>query len=147
MNKTEVTILAVVGTITAALLGGYFIGPARLMPISLTKAMMPVKIERTVFASEPLSSEELFTLKARYPHAVRFEKAGIKVYDGPKTCLKCHEKIQVEDVKTGNVRQVNLMDNLLASSHWRNYQDFLPATYDIKGNPITGIPMGMMNRL
>lgn len=36
----------------------------------------------------------------------RFRKAGIRAYEGPKTCLRCHEYAQIEDAKTGEVKNV-----------------------------------------
>ena len=69
----------------------------------------------------------------RFDHVDRFRKAGIRAYEGPQTCLQCHEYAQIEDAETGEVRNVDLMQNLLGSSHYRFFTRRHPNVYGFNG--------------
>ena len=58
-----------------------------------------------------------------FPHVEIFREAGITAYEGPKTCLTCHEDITVEDASSGDEKTVSLMHNLLTSTHYRFFTE------------------------
>ena len=47
-------------------------------------------------------------------HIERFRKGGIRSYEGPKTCLKCHETIRIAD-GAGGYENVDLRKTFQAS--------------------------------
>jgi hypothetical protein len=81
-----------------------------------------------------------------FRHIDRFRKAGIMAYEGPKTCLSCHEKITVQEAGTGKVKKVNLMDNLLSSAHFGFFTKKHPNVYGFNGKLADNFPMGKIDR-
>ena len=111
-----------------ALLVGYVAWPSiinRMLPAD----SRPAPID---FLVESVSDEEFEEIAQfltgsfpeKFDHVDRFRKAGIRSYEGPKTCLQCHEYAQIEDAETGEIKNVDLMQNLLESG------DSGPATTD-----------------
>jgi len=82
----------------------------------------------------------------KFEHVDRFRKAGIRSYEGPKTCLKCHEYAQIENAETGAVKNVDLMQNLLESSHYRFFTTRHPNVYGFNGELADDFPMGKIDR-
>jgi len=80
-----------------------------------------------------------------FEHIARFREAGILAYEGPVTCLGCHEKITFED---GQGREVSedLLDNLTNSAHYRFFTTDHPNVYGFNGKLADGFPMGKVNR-
>ena len=89
-------------------------------------------------------------LKSQYghdfPHAQRFLDSGIFAYEGPKTCLGCHQNIEVEDAVTGQKKMVDLMENLTTSAHYRFYTSRHPNVYGFNGKLADDFKMGKINR-
>jgi hypothetical protein len=81
-----------------------------------------------------------------FPHVERFRKAGIFSYEGPKTCLRCHQRISVKDPTTRGVRKVDLMENLLGSAHYRFFTKEHPNVYGFNGVLADNFPMGKIDR-
>lgn len=81
-----------------------------------------------------------------FDHIERFRKAGIRSYQGPRTCLKCHQQIMVTDHRTGKEIRVNLMDQLTHSSHYLFYTKRHPNVYGFNGKLADHFAMGKINR-
>jgi len=79
-------------------------------------------------------------------HIEQFRKAGILAYEGPKTCLRCHRKIQVKDAVTGKEKHVDLMDNITTSGHYRFFSKSHPNVYGFNGKLADNFPMGKIDR-
>jgi len=86
-----------------------------------------------------------FGRKAGLTHVERFRKAGIRSYEGPETCLTCHEKIAVRD-GAGGYDTVSLRDNIQQSIHFglNKFDGF--NTWGFNGEQVEGIPMGKIDR-
>lgn len=82
---------------------------------------------------------------SKFDHIQRFREAGIRSYEGPATCMKCHQTIPVPDGK-GGYRRVNLRDDLSHSVHFT----FAPMqgfnTYGYNGKKVQNFPLGKMDR-
>lgn len=78
-------------------------------------------------------------------HIRRFRKAGINSYEGPETCISCHEQIRVSDGNSG-YQDVDLRDNLTNSTHFT----FAPmtgfSTYGFNGERVVNFPLGKLDR-
>ena len=84
-------------------------------------------------------------------HIAYFRKAGIRSYDGPKTCLQCHATLHI-DHGNGQVIKVDTLDDLVNSVHFKLQSDgggF--STYGYDGRQVNAegsrkIPVGKMDR-
>ncbi len=85
-----------------------------------------------------------------YPHIEYFRKAGIRRYEGPQTCLTCHESMKVKDGQ-GSWHEVNTMDDVLESVHFK-FQSTAAgfSTYGYDGRKVNEgahkIPVGKIDR-
>jgi hypothetical protein len=117
----------------------------------LPSANRPTEI---TFASETVTPQEYdqiaAALKAEYkqdfPHIQAFRDSGIFVYEGPKTCLRCHEQLEYTDAATGEKKTVDLMDNVVTSAHYRFYTKEHPNVYGFNGELADDFRMGKINR-
>jgi len=106
------------------------------------------------FKSEPIAPDQFDALAAElkktygesFPHIQRFKEAGISSYEGPATCLTCHKDIQYDDLKTGETKTVNLMDNVTSSAHYTFYTSHHPNVYGFNGKKADNFRMGKINR-
>ncbi len=73
-------------------------------------------------------------------HIEIFRRAGIRTYEGPKTCLRCHKTIRVGD------HEEDLMDNLLHSAHYRFFTTEHPNVWGFNGELADNFPMGKIDR-
>ena len=80
-----------------------------------------------------------------FKHVPRFLEAGILTYEGPQTCLQCHQDISFED-ETGTTITVDLMQNLTNSAHYRFFTTEHPNVYGFNGELADNFPMGKLNR-
>ena len=91
-----------------------------------------------------------FIREAEYPHVRYFREAGIRQYTGPETCTQCHETMTVTDHQ-GRVSQVNTMDDVLNTVHYR-FQSMAGGftTYGYDGRQVNAgtrtIPVGKIDR-
>ena len=78
-------------------------------------------------------------------HIRRFRKAGVNSYEGPETCISCHEQIRVSDGNSG-YEDVDLRENLTNSTHFT----FAPmtgfSTYGFNGEQVVNFPLGKLDR-
>ena len=106
------------------------------------------------FVVESVSSDEFDKIandvSANYDldftHIERFKEEGILAYEGPQTCLSCHEEITINDAITGDEKTVNLMDNLTGSAHYSFYTKSHPNVYGFNGKLADNFPMGKIDR-
>ncbi len=81
-----------------------------------------------------------------FDHIKRFKENNILAYEGPQTCLKCHKDINVEDHATHQTKKVDLMKNLLESSHYKFYTKAHGNVYGFNGKLADNFPMGKIDR-
>jgi hypothetical protein len=83
--------------------------------------------------------------RSNLAHVRRFREAGITSYEGPGTCVGCHEQIRIAD-GNGGYRQVGLRENLTSTTHFT----FAPmtgfSTYGFNGKQVSNFPLGKMDR-
>ena len=58
------------------------------------------------------------SLAGEFNHITIFQDSDLLAYEGPSTCLACHEKIKYTD-QADQECSVDLMDNLTSSAHYR----------------------------
>ncbi len=118
--------------------------PADSRPAEVSFAVESVTPEQF----EKIASELETTFQDSYDfkHIKNFRDSGIFVYEGPKTCLHCHDKIEISDSKSGQTREVDLMDNLTSSAHYRFYTEKHPNVYGFNGKLADNFKMGKINR-
>ncbi|MCK5127244.1 MAG: nitrite reductase [candidate division Zixibacteria bacterium] len=110
--------------------------------------------EKVSFVSDTISAdgftriaeELLSSYDRKFPHVDRFREAGILSYQGPQTCLKCHDKISYTEIATGEEKSEDLMRNLTTSSHYRFYTTEHPNVYGFNGQLADNFRMGKINR-
>lgn len=81
----------------------------------------------------------------QFHHIERFREAGILAYEGPRTCLGCHQEIKLKDL-IGSEVSVDLMDDLTDSVHYRFFSKAHPNVYGFNGKLADDFPMGKVNR-
>ena len=87
------------------------------------------------------------SIESRLPfkHIERFRKAGIRRYEGPKTCLRCHKTIRVKG-NDGKYHEEDLMDNLTHSAHYLFWTKRHPNVWGFNGKLADNFPMGKIDR-
>ena len=123
---------------------------------SLINAMMPAdsRPAAITFAVERVTAAEAVAIAAQlgadygrgFPHTDRFAKAGITAYEGPRTCLSCHEEMKVKEPAGGAETKVRTMDDVLGSAHYRFFTRRHPNVWGYNGSLADGFPMGKIDR-
>ncbi len=141
--------------IVAALLLTLFLSGCGLWSSSINK-MMPSdsRPSEVTFDSDTLTPEQFEQIAVELAeacdrdlmHIETFRKEGIMSYEGPQTCLSCHENIAIEDAETGEKKNVDLMRNLTTSAHYRFYTTKHPNVYGFNGELADNFRMGKINR-
>ncbi|MBF0136664.1 MAG: nitrite reductase [Magnetococcales bacterium] len=92
-----------------------------------------------------------FLHETPFPHIRYFRDAGIRQYDGPSTCLRCHATMQVTDAK-GKVTNVDTLTDVVETVHFK-FQRSGPgfSTYGYDGRQVNAagsraIPVGKIDR-
>ncbi|VFM96965.1 MAG: Cytochrome c554 and c-prime [Candidatus Kentron sp. G] len=88
--------------------------------------------------------------KSGYAHIGYFREAGIRQYEGPKTCLRCHESMKIE-YPGKKIRDVDTMEDVVTSLHFRLFKmtpGFSTVGYDGREVNKEGhkIPVGKIDR-
>nr|VFK78216.1 MAG: Cytochrome c7 [Candidatus Kentron sp. SD] len=96
------------------------------------------------------SKKKSLRKKSGYSHIGYFRDAGIRRYDGPKTCLRCHESIKVKH-PGGKIKEVDTMTDVMTSAHFQLFkmaEGFSTVGYDGREVNEEGrkIPVGKINR-
>lgn len=122
----------------------------------LINFMMPADSRpgKLFFPAEKVTSEEFDQIAAElqqqydldFNHIERFREYHILAYKGPQTCLTCHQEIEVEDHDTNEVKNVDLMDNLLSSAHYKFFTSKHSNVYGFNGELADNFPMGKIDR-
>ncbi len=118
--------------------------------------MMPAdsRPQKIFFLTQPITPDQ-FELIANdltrqyqidFSHIEQFRKNNILTYEGPKTCLGCHQEITVTDHVTKQEKKINLMDNLMASSHLTFFTKKHANVYGFNGKLADDFPMGKIDR-
>jgi hypothetical protein len=86
-----------------------------------------------------------FRRRSGLSHIERFRKAGIRAYEGPETCLECHDEMRVKH-EDGAWKNVGTRENIESSVHFglNKFSGF--NTYGFNGELVEGIPMGKIDR-
>lgn len=85
-----------------------------------------------------------------YKHIKYFSNAGIRQYEGPKTCLQCHETMKVVK-EDGSIEERNTMEDVVSSVHF-NFHSTVGgfSTYGYDGRKVNEeghkIPVGKIDR-
>jgi len=121
----------------------------------LKKALAVTVGEKDDFArrvkTDMLMNTRSFMNDNVFPHIDIFDKAGIRQYVGPSTCLECHEKMHVVD-ESGARKEIDTMEDVLGTVHFQfqsSKQGFTTYGYDgreVNGEGIRGIPVGKIDR-
>jgi len=92
-----------------------------------------------------------FLRQTDFKHIEYFRDAGIRQYEGPKTCLQCHQSIKVHHAD-GTTTRVNPLDDIVNSVHFK-FQTSASgfSTYGYDGRQVNfgdghPIPVGKINR-
>ncbi len=116
--------------------------PADTRPSEITFAVESLTCEQFDQTAEILQTE----FPNQFGHIDRFRDAGILSYEGPSTCLSCHETLAYTDAVSGEAKTVDLMDNLTTSSHYRFFSKKHPNVYGFNGELADDFAMGKLNR-
>jgi hypothetical protein len=143
-------LLIITSVLIIIILAAYAFWP-RIINLMLPADSRPGRIS---FPVERVSQEEFASISdkltnlynGRFDHIEKFRTAGILAYEGPSTCLKCHEKIKVKDSSTGAEKDVDLMTNLTSSVHYRFFSSKHPNVYGFNGQLADNFPMGKIDR-
>jgi len=105
----------------------------------------PVR-EATEREFEIIATELEHQFAQEFKHIGIFRDSAIFAYEGPSTCLRCHEQITYADAATGDSAKVDLWDNLLTSAHYRFYTEDHPNVWGFNGELVGNFKMGKINR-
>jgi hypothetical protein len=96
-------------------------------------------------ALQTAGSVATFGRRSGLSHIERFRRAGIRSYEGPSTCLGCHDEMRVRDGE-GGWENVGVRENFERSVHFGldKFSGF--NTYGFDGKKVEGIPMGKIDR-
>lgn len=100
---------------------------------------------------EILMNTPSFRKGTEFKHIDYFRHAGIRQYEGPNTCMQCHETMVIHDYE-GNFRTVNTMDDVLDTVHFKfQSSSRVFSTYGYDGRQVNAegavpIPLGKINR-
>ncbi|HRS94342.1 MAG TPA: nitrite reductase [Candidatus Latescibacteria bacterium] len=91
-----------------------------------------------------------FQRQEEFAHIRYFRDAGIRRYEGPKTCIRCHETIDVRK-PDGTIQKVKTIPDVLNTIHYKfQSMDGGFTTYGYDGRQVNtgtrGIPVGKIDR-
>jgi len=125
---------------------------------NLINAMMPAdsRPEHVVLVGSSASETEFQSiadnlvsdfpdLAGDFNHISLFQDNGLLSYDGPATCLSCHEQIHFKD-ESGQENSADLMDNLTNSAHYRFFTKDHDNVWGFNGKKADNFAMGKLNR-
>ncbi len=146
LRRRHVILLVVALVLTGVLLNWSHLINAMLPPGSRPAAM--------TFAAPTLTDAEFdniaVTLGATRPpaelgHIAHFREAGVRSYEGPSTCLGCHDEVVFTDCE-GQRRHEDLMANLTTTAHYRFFTSEHPNVWGFNGESADNFAMGKINR-
>ncbi|MBU0509987.1 nitrite reductase [bacterium] len=80
-----------------------------------------------------------------FDHVDRFRRAGIRSYEGPETCLACHQTVRVPDERRG-WREESLKKNILSTVHFSFNVKRGFSTWGFNGEKVDKLPLGKIDR-
>ncbi|MDD5087411.1 MAG: cytochrome c3 family protein [bacterium] len=98
-------------------------------------------ITETALATRVQSFEKTIGLD----HIDRFRRAGIRSYEGPETCLSCHQSVYVP-TSDGTWRKESLKDNILSTVHFSFNVKGGFSTWGFNGEKVDKLPLGKIDR-
>jgi hypothetical protein len=116
--------------------------PADSRPARITYPVQEINTEE--FEAIATQLEGLYDLS--FEHIQRFREEGILAYEGPETCLACHEKITITDLATGEEHEEDVMENLTHSAHYQFFTKRHPNVWGFNGELADNFAMGKINR-
>ncbi len=78
-------------------------------------------------------------------HVARFREAGVRSYEGPRTCRGCHETVSWTGAD-GRPRRADLLDDVTGSAHYRFFTTAHTNVWGFNGKSADGFAMGKLNR-
>ena len=118
-----------------------------MMPSDSRPGHILFAVERVDAAQFSKIAEQLqYSYRDNFAHIELFRKAGISAYEGPSTCLQCHQTMKVKDISSGQEKTVDLMANLTTSVHYRFFSSKHPTVYGFNGELADNFPMGKIDR-
>ncbi len=166
-RRTSAALLTLAVLASATLIGGCGLW-SRGINLSIPRESRP---ERIVFAAPEVTDAEFEQLVAQllqrydstldssrisrmigsreermhFDHIERFRKAGIRAYEGPKTCQTCHKEVTVPDGHGGYTRE-NLRRNIETSVHFTFNRKQGFSTWGFNGERVDDFPLGKIDR-
>lgn len=96
-------------------------------------------------ASDPKLLIRSFERASGFDHIDRFREAGIRSYEGPETCLQCHQDVRVPDGHGGYIKE-SLRQNILGTVHFAfNVKEGFN-TWGFNGERVDKFPLGKIDR-
>ncbi|GJQ63223.1 MAG: hypothetical protein SCALA702_22760 [Melioribacteraceae bacterium] len=91
-----------------------------------------------------------FKKETEFKHIKYFEKAGIRQYKGPETCLQCHETMKVKQAD-GTYKEVETLEDVVNTVHYQFHSTLGGfTTYGYDGRQVNTdgrpIPVGKIDR-
>ena len=130
-------------------IGAYWAWPRLInlvMPSDSRPGRIRFQIERTdAEGLDRLAASLKASFGRAFKHAGFFKKSGVFSYEGPSTCLGCHPRLKIKD-SDGKVREMDLIKNLLDSSHYAFFTRIHPNVYGFNGEVADDFPMGKIDR-
>ncbi len=151
MKRSKSKLFLILFSVLLILFLGIYFSWSHLINLMLPADSRPGKVE---FPVQIISKAQFQAIAAElnnqyeldFNHIKRFKEAGIRAYEGPKTCLKCHSRIKVTDVHSGKEKTVDLLDNITQSAHYRFFTMRHPNVYGFNGELADDFPMGKIDR-
>ena len=147
MKKLLIWTLAVVLVLAAIVWANW----SNMINLMLPAQSRPGKI---TFESQPVTEQQFEAIATqladnfdyRFKHVDIFRDSGVFVYEGPSTCLRCHQDIEYADVTTGDTVRDDMWHNVLTSSHYRFYTEEHDNVWGFNGEKVGNFKMGKINR-
>ncbi len=127
--------------------GGLALGWPHLINAMMPADSRPAAMTFPVDAVDDAGFEAIAAAlpEGEFPHVALLRNAGVRAYEGPRTCLACHETVSWRD-EAGAPVTADLMDNLTGSAHYRFFTTDHPDVWGFDGSSADGFPMGKINR-
>jgi hypothetical protein len=111
----------------------------RMMPADSRPGVIEHAVETADFESVAAALQSDYTVD--FEHVAHFREAGIAVYEGPATCLRCHARIEV-----ARGEFVDTLDDVTDSVHYRFFSKSHPNVWGFNGELADDFAMGKINR-
>lgn len=140
-----------VGTVLVIVVAVAAFGWSHLINRMLPADSRPARIE---FPVDKVTDAEFETLAARAvadfgadaSHAARFREAGIRAYEGPVTCERCHASMGFTDPVSGEPVHMSPTDDLVRTVHYRFASKRHPEIFGFDGSSVDTMALGKINR-